>query len=112
MTERSENPFRTLAGAAGPAKPAADLVMPQAPQAPLSEEERFREELEKGIVFTTVESVVNWARANAIWPLGIVLACCDIVMMSIARPRLDVSRLGTVALRGSPIQAILMHMDS
>ena len=105
MSERSENPFRTLAGAAGPAKPASDLVMPQGP---MSDEDRFREELEKGIVFTTVESVVNWARANAIWPLGFGLACCAIEMMAIAGPRFDVSRFGAEVFRGSPRQADLM----
>jgi len=101
MTDPRDNPFRTLAQAAGP-KPAAELVMP------MSEEDRIREELERGIVFTTVESVVNWARANAIWPLGFGLACCAIEMMAIAGPRFDVSRFGAEVFRGSPRQADLM----
>ena len=105
MSERPENPFRTLAGAAGPAPPASDLVMPEGP---MSDADRIREELEKGIVFTTVESVVNWARANAIWPLGFGLACCAIEMMAIAGPRFDVSRFGAEVFRGSPRQADLM----
>ena len=80
MTDPRDNPFRTLAQAAGP-KPAAELVMP------MSEEDRLREELERGILFTTVESVVNWARANAIWPLGFGLALAlALVMLMAARP--------------------------
>ena len=102
MTDRPDNTFRTLAQSALPAKPVSELVMP------MSEEDRFREELERGIVFTTVESVVNWARANAIWPLGFGLACCAIEMMAIAGPRFDVSRFGAEVFRGSPRQADLM----
>jgi NADH-quinone oxidoreductase subunit B len=72
---------------------------------PMSEEDRLREELESSILFTTVESVVNWARSNAIWPLGFGLACCAIEMMAIAGPRFDVSRFGAEVFRGSPRQA-------
>jgi NADH-quinone oxidoreductase subunit B len=97
-------PFRTLAQAA-PAKPDPGLVMPTGP---VSDEDRLRAELEKGILFTTVQSVVNWARANAIWPLGFGLACCAIEMMAIAGPRFDVSRFGAEVFRGSPRQADLM----
>src|SRR5262249_44233854 len=99
-------PFRTLAQAAPPASPQPQgLVMPSGP---ISDEDRIREELEKGILFTTVASVVNWARANAIWPLGFGLACCAIEMMAIAGPRFDVSRFGAEVFRGSPRQADLM----
>ena len=102
MTDPRDNPFRTLAQAAGPKPKAPELVMP------MSEEDRLREELEQGILFTTVESVVNWARANAIWPLGFGLACCAIEMMAIAGPRFDISRFGAEVFRGSPRQADLM----
>ena len=104
MTNPDPRAFRTLADAApAPAKP--DLVMPTGP---VSDADRIREELEKGILFTTVASVVNWARANAIWPLGFGLACCAIEMMAIAGPRFDVSRFGAEVFRGSPRQADLM----
>ena len=102
----SPPPFRTLAQARPDARPTPPaLVMPSGP---ISDEDRFRDELEKGILFTTVESVVNWARANAIWPLGFGLACCAIEMMAIAGPRFDVSRFGAEVFRGSPRQADLM----
>jgi len=99
-----DNPFRTLAHAA----PAAAAAKPSGLVMPQTEDERFRDELENGILFTTVESVVNWARANAIWPLGFGLACCAIEMMAIAGPRFDVSRFGAEVFRGSPRQADLM----
>ena len=35
-----------------------------------------------GVVTTTLESVVNWGRTNAMWPMLFGLACCAIEMMS------------------------------
>jgi len=115
MTEQPEKPFRTLAEAAqDPVIRHAELIVPTEPGAPgheagpQTEAERIRDEIEKGVLFTTVSSVVSWARANAIWPLGFGLACCAIEMMAIAGPRFDVSRFGAEVFRGSPRQADLM----
>ncbi len=103
---KDPNPFRTLVQPAAPVVPTSDLVMP------MSEEERLQDELEKGVLFTKLESIASWAvnqaRANAIWPLGFGLACCAIEMMAIAGPRFDVSRFGAEVFRGSPRQADLM----
>ncbi len=102
---KGTNPFRTLAPAP-PEAPASGLVMPR------TEEENLREEVERGLLFTKLESVVNWAvnnsRANSIWPLSFGLACCAIEMMAIAGPRFDISRFGAEVYRGSPRQADLM----
>ncbi len=35
-----------------------------------------------GIVTTTLETAVNWARTNAMWPMLFGLACCAIEMMA------------------------------
>jgi len=103
--EKSTNPFRVLQPAS---PPAASLE----PSPPASEADALREEVEQGVLFTTVGSIVNWAvnqaRANAIWPLGFGLACCAIEMMAIAGPRFDISRFGAEVFRGSPRQADLM----
>ena len=32
---------------------------------------------EEGIIFTTLDKAVNWARKSSIWPLGFGLACCN-----------------------------------
>jgi NADH-quinone oxidoreductase subunit B len=108
------NPFRTLADQ--PAAAAPPAARPEAGPAELlevkTEEQLIREELERGVLFTTVGSVVNWAvnqsRANAIWPLGFGLACCAIEMMASLGPRFDISRFGAEVMRGSPRQADLM----
>jgi len=103
MTEpKSSNPFRTLGLPAREAPPTPDLLMPR------SEEDTLRDELERGILFSSVDRMVNWARANAIWPLGFGLACCAIEMMAIVGPRFDISRFGAEVFRASPRQADLM----
>jgi NADH-quinone oxidoreductase subunit B len=103
---RTPNPFRPLAVTPSSAAPPPDVLEPR------SEEQILREEIERGVLFTQVGSVVNWAvnqaRANAIWPLGFGLACCAIEMMAIAGPRFDISRFGAEVFRGSPRQADLM----
>ncbi len=59
-------------------------------------------------VTTTVESVVNWSRKNAIWPVTMGLSCCAIEMMATAASRYDVSRFGAEVFRASPRQADLL----
>jgi NADH-quinone oxidoreductase subunit B len=61
-----------------------------------------------GIVFTTLNLAVNWARKNSIWPMTFGLACCAIEMMSMSAARFDIARFGAEVFRGSPRQADLM----
>ena len=61
-----------------------------------------------GIVFSTLNSAVNWARKNSIWPMTFGLACCAIEMMSMSASRFDIARFGAEVFRGSPRQADLM----
>src|SRR5258705_6611808 len=62
---------------------------------------------DEGIIFTTLDKAVNWARRSSIWPLGFGLACCAIEMMSMAAARFDVARCGAEVFRPSPRQADL-----
>lgn len=68
----------------------------------------FDAELGEGIITTTVDSAINWARKNSIWPMSFGLACCAIEMMSMIGSRFDVSRFGAEVMRGSPRQSDLM----
>jgi len=108
MTERKEpeaaNPLRILG------EPGGSTAPPPAPrqEAPRSDEEAIRVDLERNVLFTTVESMVNWSRANSIWPLGFGLACCAIEMMAALGPGFDLSRFGAEVMRPSPRQADLM----
>jgi NADH-quinone oxidoreductase subunit B len=62
----------------------------------------------EGIVTTTLDKAINWARKNSIWPMSFGLACCAIEMMSMSASRFDVARFGAEVFRGSPRQSDLM----
>ena len=63
---------------------------------------------EGGFVLTSVDSVINWARKNSIWPLPLGLSCCAIEFMAVAASRYDMARFGAEVARFSPRQADLM----
>ncbi len=63
------------------------------------------------ILTTTVEQferLINWARANSVWPFQFGLACCAIEMMATASARFDLARFGAEMMRTSPRQSDLM----
>src|SRR5215467_16290760 len=62
----------------------------------------------EGIIFTTLDSALNWARKNSLWPMTFGLACCAIEMMSMMASRYDAARFGAEVFRGSPRQSDLM----
>jgi len=70
------------------------------------QEENFLKD--EGILFASLDKVVNWARRSSIWPMSFGLACCAIEMMSMAASRFDVARFGAEVFRPSPRQADLM----
>jgi NADH-quinone oxidoreductase subunit B len=63
---------------------------------------------EDGVVLTTVEQAINWARQGSLWPVTFGLACCAIEMMATGAGRFDLDRFGAGAFRPSPRQADLM----
>jgi len=69
-------------------------------------------EVERGILLTKLESMVNWtvnwARRSSIWPATFGLACCAIEMMATGASRFDLARFGAEVFRASPRQADLM----
>ena len=68
-------------------------------------ENRFEE---GGVVVTTLEQAMNWARESSLWPFTFGLACCAIEMMATSAPRFDLERFGAGAWRATPRQADLM----
>ena len=66
------------------------------------------EEVKRGILTTTLEKAVNWARKQSMWPATFGLACCAIEMMSAGAGSYDLARWGMELFRASPRQADLM----
>ena len=66
------------------------------------------EEFERGLLLTTLDSLVNWTRKSSIWPASFGLACCAIEMMATGASRFDLARFGAEVFRGSPRQSDLM----
>ncbi len=79
-----------------------------APESPGTIAQAEREEFERGLLLTTVDRMVNWARRSSIWPATFGLACCAIEMMATGASRFDLARFGAEVFRASPRQADLM----
>ena len=56
-------------------------------------------------VTTRLDNLVNWARANSLWPMPFGTACCAIEYMATAASRFDLARFGMERQSFSPRQA-------
>jgi len=59
------------------------------------------------VVFAKVDDLVNWSRANSLWPMTFGIACCAIEMMCAGASRYDLDRFGVI-FRPSPRQSDAM----
>jgi NADH-quinone oxidoreductase subunit B len=71
----------------------------------------LEEAVARGVLTTTLDKAVAWARGNSFFPATFGLACCAIEMMSIVASRVDVARFGFEAFRASPRQADLLILS-
>lgn len=61
------------------------------------------------VLISTFDALINWSRANSLWPLSFGTKCCAIEMlMATGAPHQDMSRFGAEVARQSPRQADLM----
>ena len=68
----------------------------------------YDSKIEGNIIFTRVDSAVNWMRKNSLWPMPMGLACCAIELMATGASRYDISRFGAEVMRFSPRQSDVM----
>jgi NADH-quinone oxidoreductase subunit B len=68
----------------------------------------LEEDLERNILLTSVDAILNWARRSSLWTAICFPACCAFEFIAAEGPRFDMSRFGMEILRASPRQADLM----
>jgi NADH-quinone oxidoreductase subunit B len=68
----------------------------------------LEEKLPSGILLTTVEQIVGYARKSSVWPATFGLACCAMELMATGGPRHDMARFGMERASATPRQADLM----
>ena len=75
-----------------------DILRPNADANPL---------LDRGMVTTSLDALLTWARTGSMWPMTFGLACCAVEMMQSGAARYDLDRFG-VMFRPSPRQSDVM----
>ena len=66
------------------------------------------DDIQRNLMVTSVDALLNWGRKSALWPVAFGLACCAFEMMATAMSRFDIARFGMEAFRATPRQADLM----
>ena len=78
-------------------------------QQPIPDPDRWlEEELQRNILLTSLDMILNWARSSSLWPVICFPACCAFEFIAANASRFDLSRFGMEILRASPRQADLM----
>lgn len=60
------------------------------------------------VIVSSIDYILNWSRANSLWPLTFATSCCGIEMMQTSASNYDIARFGSEVFRGSPRQADLL----
>jgi len=66
------------------------------------------EDIQKNVMLTTVDALINWGQRSSLWTAICFPACCAFEFIAANGPRFDLARFGMEILRASPRQADLM----
>ena len=67
----------------------------------------YDSKIEGNIIFTQLDTAINWMRSNSLWPMPMGLACCAIELMAAGAARFDIARFGAEVMRFSPARLML-----
>jgi NADH-quinone oxidoreductase subunit B len=79
-----------------------------ASQSALADPLEWMEGIPQGVLLTTLDAVLSWARKSSLWPAVCFPACCAFEFITAEASRWDLSRFGMEIVRASPRQADLM----
>ena len=68
----------------------------------------YDSKIEGNVIFTQLDTAINWMRKNSLWPMPMGLACCAIELMAAGAARFDIARFGSEVMRFSPRQSDVM----
>jgi NADH-quinone oxidoreductase subunit B len=68
----------------------------------------YDSKIEGNVIFTRLDTAINWMRKNSLWPMPMGLACCAIELMACGAARFDIARFGAEVMRFSPRQSDVM----
>jgi NADH-quinone oxidoreductase subunit B len=63
------------------------------------------------IMLAQLDALINWSRANSLWPLTFGTRCCAIEFMATGASRHDFARFGAEVARATPRQADVLFIS-